>query len=44
MMRTPEYQAKMAKANEKLNEKVTKTSNNLYHTTSAENLESIRRD
>jgi len=42
IMKDPEYKAKMAEATKGQNAKVTKTSNNLYHTTSAENLESIR--
>lgn len=41
-MQSPEYKARMVEINKnKWLAKVTKTSNNLYHTTSAENIESI---
>jgi len=47
MLNSPTYRAKVAatsKALRESNSKVTKTSNNLYHTTSAENLDSIMKN
>lgn len=41
VLKSPEYQAKLKEARKGMNAKVTKTSNNLYHTTSADNLQSI---
>lgn len=43
-MQDPEYKRKMAEATKKMNAKITKTSNNLYHTTSIENLDSIKKE
>lgn len=44
-LKSPEMKARWAEVNKSMgNKKVTKTSNNLYHTTSAQNLQSIAKD